>query len=87
MLRYKNIATVTISVDLQNDYSIIAMANWNKEKASYSVTLYIKRDDIDILDLIERQENIEFESTIKTIRSDIANYITELLTNGFFIIT
>lgn len=26
MLRYKNIETITISVDLQNDYSIIAMA-------------------------------------------------------------
>lgn len=84
MLRYENIATVTISVDLKNDYNIIAMANWNKDKSNYNVTLYIKRNDIDILDLIEKQENVEFDSDTKSIRTDIAKYITTLLTEGFF---
>ncbi len=84
MLRYKNFATTTISVDLMNDYSVIAMANWNNATKKYNVTFYIKRNDIDMLDLIERVENLEFDSDIKSIKSDISTYITTLLTEGFF---
>lgn len=84
MLKYKNIGTVVISVDLHNDYHIIAMANWNKENNNYNATLYIKRKDVDILDLIEPQENVEFDSDSATIRTDIAKHITTLLSDGFF---
>lgn len=84
MLKYENIATIVISVDLHNDYSIISMAKWDKESQKYLVSLYIKRNDIDMLDLIEKQEDITFNSDIKTIRNDMTQYITTLLTDGFF---
>ena len=84
MLRYENVATTVISVDLQNDYKVIAMANWNNKIKKYFVTLYIKRRDIDMLDLIEEQENVEFDSDMKSIRTDIVKFITALLTDGFF---
>lgn len=32
MLRYEIIANVGISVDLHNDFTVIALAKWNKEK-------------------------------------------------------
>lgn len=85
MLKYKNIATVGISVDLHNNYSILAFANWNKENNNYEATFYIKRNDIDLLELIEKLENVSFQnSDSKTIRTNIANYITTLLSDGFF---
>ena len=84
MLKYENIATVVISVDLHNDYSIISMARWDKENQRYYVSLYIKQNDTDILDLIEKQENMEFNSDIKSIRKDMAQHITTLFANGFF---
>lgn len=85
MLKYKNIATVVISVDLHNDYSIVAFANWNKELNLYESSLYIKRDDIDILELIESCERIQLEnSDSKSIRTDIATWITDLNNRKFF---
>lgn len=84
MLKYENMANLTISVNLQNDYSVIAMADWNKKNKNYNVTFYLKRDDINILDLMEKQENVEFNSNLKSIKTDVAKYITNLLTDGFF---
>lgn len=85
MLKYTNIATVGISVDLYNNYSILAFANWNKENNCYEATFHIKRNDIDLLELIEKLENVSFQnSDSRSIRTDIANYITTLLSDGFF---
>lgn len=85
MLKYTNITTVGISVDLHNNYSILAFANWNKENNDYTATFYIKRNDINLLELIEKLENVSFQnSESKSIRTDIANYITTLLSYGFF---
>lgn len=86
MLRYENIANMTLLVNLHNNYSIVAMvkSNHKEEVDNYNMTLYIKRNDIDILDLIESQENINFDSNSKTIRVDVTKHITTLLSNGFF---
>ena len=85
MLKYTNIATVGISIDLHNDYSILAFANWSKENNCYETTFYIKRNDIDLLELIEKQENVLFvNSNAKSIRTDIADYVTTLLSQDFF---
>lgn len=85
MLKYKNVATVVISVDLYNNYSIVALSNWNKEFNLYETSLYIKRDDIDILELIESCERIQIEnSDSKSIRTDIATWITNLNNKQFF---
>lgn len=85
MLKYKNIASVGIAVDLHNNYTVLSFANWNKEENNYKTTFYIKRNDVDLLELIEELEVVVFtKSDSKTIRTDIANYITTLLYNNFF---
>lgn len=45
MLRYKNLG-VAISVDLQNGFEVIAMANWNKIKRLYEMKMYIDCPEI-----------------------------------------
>ena len=65
MLRYEIIANVGISVDLHNNFIVVALAKWNKKKESYSATFYIKQTDIDHLDLMDDQIEIEFSSEIK----------------------
>ena len=82
MLRYEIIANVGISVDLHNDFTVIALAKWHKEKESYSATFYIKQTDIDHLDLMDDQIEIEFSSEIKTIKNDLVNYIEMFLERG-----
>lgn len=84
MLKYENIATIVISVNLHNNYSIVSFANWDKENNAYEVTLYLKRNDVDLLELIEKQENVVFDSDSKSIRTDMARYITDLFKEGHF---
>lgn len=84
MLRYEKLAYATISVDLHNDYSVIALINWEQENAKYHVSLYLKRNDINMLDLIEKAEDIIFDSNMKSIKLDVTKRITELLSSGFF---
>lgn len=84
MLKYKNIATVVLSVDLHNNYSVIAIGDWHKEEKNYTVSLFIKANDIDLLDKIEKQDNVVFASDMKSIRTDIAKYITDLHDSKFF---
>lgn len=84
MLRYKNLGTSIISVDLQNGYSVVSIASWNKEIRKYEVTLYLKDNSIRSLHLIDDAEKVEMESDRKSINTTMANYITDLLTDGFF---
>lgn len=63
MLRYEIIANVGISVDLHNNYTVVALAKWNKEKESYLATFYIKQTDIDHLDLMDDTKTIVMEET------------------------
>ena len=79
MLRYEIIANVGISIDLHNNYTVVALAKWNKEKESYLATFYIKQTDIDHLDLMDDQIEIEFSSEIKTIKNDLVKYIEMLI--------
>jgi hypothetical protein len=74
----------TVSVDLKNNYTIFANALYNNETKKYEVTFYIKRNDIDILDLIEKQENIEFETDRSTIKAAILKHTATLLSQGFY---
>ncbi len=82
MLRYEIIANVGISVDLHNDFTVIALAKWNKEKECYLATFYIKQTDIDHLDLMDDQVEIEFSSEIKTIKNDLVKYVEILVEKG-----
>lgn len=84
MLRYETEANVTVSIDLQNGYSVIAMARWDNEKKKYYTTLLLHENTVSKLDLIEEAVNVEIESDMKTIKRDMAQYVTDLLTDGFF---
>ncbi|WP_099467769.1 hypothetical protein [Konateibacter massiliensis] len=84
MLRYKIIAANTIEVDLMNDYSIVAMIEFKRETEKYNATMYLKRNDVSMLDLIGKQANVEFASERNQIKLEVTRYITTLLTDGFF---
>jgi hypothetical protein len=84
MLRYETDANVSVSIDLQNGYSVIAMAKWDNEKKKYYTTLLLHENTVSKWDLIETAANIEIESDMKAIKRDMAQYVTDLLTNGFF---
>lgn len=81
-MRYKNIANIIISVDITKDYTVFAEACVNKEKVVY--TLYLKRNDIGMLSVIEKQENIEIASDYKHIKSDLLKIIEKLYEDNFF---
>ena len=84
MLRYETEANVTVSIDLQNGYSVIAMARWDNEKKKYYTTLRLHENSVEKWDLIEEAANVEVESDMKAIKRDMAQYVTDLLTDGFF---
>ena len=84
MLRYEIIANVGISVDLHNNYTVVALAKWNKEKESYLATFYIKQTDIDHLDLMDDQIEIEFSSEIKTIKLIFVSVYISLNNSSFY---
>ena len=46
MLRYETEANVIVSIDLQNGYTVIAMANWNNEKKKYYTTLLLHENTV-----------------------------------------
>ena len=83
MLRYRIESSITISVEILNDYIVWAMANWDKEKQKYAVTMYLQRNDVDLLDKME-QLNYEIESDRQSIKSDLCKMITYLLDNNRF---
>lgn len=83
-LRYKHIGRSALSISLDNDYSVTVIANWSKQKDNFTITLYLQRDDVGMLSLIEEKENIKFHSNVKSIYTDIAKYISQLYTEGFF---
>ena len=75
MLRYRNEGT-TISVNLpRTDYTVYMMANYNKETDAYHTKLYIMRNDVEDLNLID--DEFKFKSNFATLKLDMANHITE----------
>lgn len=83
-LTYTKIGNDTIAIDLQNGYTIIAMELFNREIRGYEVTFYIKDNTVNILDLIEKQEKVEFNANYISINSAILKYVATLLFDGFF---
>lgn len=81
-LKYERInnSNDVISIDLYNDYCIIAMSGYNKEEERYTTTLSLKDKEIGTLRVVE--ENIKFAATYKTINSAILKHVSELLENG-----
>ena len=46
MLRYENMGTICIKIDLHNrNYSVVAIAKWNKETEKY-MTTHLSEDQV-----------------------------------------
>lgn len=84
-MKYNKEANLVISINLHNDYFIIAMTKWDNECRKYYTTLYIKHKTIDILDKLESFENIECTTTsTKEINSEVANFVINKFKSGDF---
>ena len=81
MLRYEIIGNVTLKINLHNGYAVIAIAKWDRNTEKYFVSFYLQDTghNINHFDLMEDFENIEFESDVKSIKTDIASFIATLL--------
>ena len=84
MLRYEIIGNVTLKINLHNGYAVIAIAKWNRETEKYFVSFYLQdvKHNINHFDLIEDCENLEFDSDIKSIKTDITYFVTTLLSEN-----
>lgn len=67
MLRYEFIGSNVISININNGFSVIAITKWDREENTYRMSLYLKGDTYDILDLIEEKENIKINTDKKTL--------------------
>lgn len=84
MLRYKILSNNVVEVDLENGYKVIAMANWNNEKKKYYTTLLLHENTVSKWDMLDEAIEVEMGSDIKSIKRDMAQYVTNLFTDGFF---
>lgn len=84
MLSYKVLSRDVIEIDLKNGYKVVAMSNWNNEKKKYYTTLLLHEKTVDKWDLLEDFTNVDINmnSNVKTIRKDMAIYITTLFGDG-----
>lgn len=83
-LTYVKVNDNTITIDLLNGYTIMAMSRWEPKKHGYITTLYLKDNTIDTLQLIPEAEILEFNATYKTINSAILKRVSTYLNEGFF---
>ena len=73
-----------ITIDLHNDYTVIAIKSWNQDEYKYDVQLMLKENSVDKWDLIEKAESLEFNVDYKIINKAILKHVSTLLLNGFF---
>ena len=73
-----------LSIDLHNNYTVIAIKSWNPDEHKYTVQLMLKDNTIDKWDLIEKAESLEFNANYKTINSVILKQVATFLKECFF---
>ncbi|MFG6378254.1 MAG: hypothetical protein K1W19_08075 [Lachnospiraceae bacterium] len=73
-----------IIINLHNGYSIVAANGWDKTEKNYKVSLFLKDNEVDTLNLIEEAKAVEIRADYKTVNSAVLCYVTELLEPGFF---
>lgn len=81
--KYKAFENI-IMIDLHNNYTIVALKNYNREKHNYTVELRIKQNSIEKWDLIEDAENLEFNVDYRYINAAILKQVSKFLKEGFF---
>ena len=85
-LEYKNYKGCKdiLTIDLHNDYTVIAIKSWKPDDQKYIVQLMLKENTVDKWDLIEKAESLEFNVGHKIINSAILKHVATLLSDGFF---
>ena len=73
-----------ITIDLHNNYTVIAIKSWNPDEHKYEVQLMLKENTVDKWDLIEKAESLEFNANYKTINSVILKQVATFLKECFF---
>ena len=73
-----------LTIDLHNDYTVIAIKIWNTEEHKYNVQFMLKENTVDKWDLIEKAESVEFDVDYKIINKAILKHVSTLLSEGFF---
>ena len=85
-LEYKNYKGCKdiLTIDLHNDYTVIAIKSWIQDEQKYEIQLMLKENTIDKWELNEKAESIEFIVDYKIINKAILKHIATLLSDGFF---
>ena len=80
ILRYEKMGTSLISVDITDDYAVIAIGKWDIAKKKYLVTLELKEKQHGLKDMIiDETDNIEIQADMKTINVKMAKFIPQKL--------
>ena len=72
-----------ITIDLHNDYTVIAIKSWSKENNNYTVEFHLKEKHTDMWELIHDATTV-FDVDHKTINSAILKHVATLLSDGFY---
>lgn len=83
-LSFTRKADSVICIDLHNNYSIIATSTYIFDEQKYKVALYLKHNELDLIQSMDDFEEIEFVATSKTIYPAILKSISSLLSEGKF---
>lgn len=85
-LTYIKTSDLTLDIDLNNGYSVRTDAIYNFGSKRYNAKFYIKENTIDKYTEIDtlNNEKISFDGNRKTIKTDILNYVSCLLSKNYF---
>lgn len=81
--KYKGLENI-ITIDLHNDYTVIAITSKNEETNKYNSSLFLKENTVDDWKLIQNAENIEFDGSVRNINAAILKQVATLSHDGFF---
>ena len=73
-----------LTIDLHNDYSVIAIKYCNEKENKYYVEFRITENSVDKWDLIQKLESVEFCTNYRIINKAILKYVSTLLEEDFF---
>ena len=73
-----------LTIDLHNGYTVVVIYKIKRETRLCNYTLYLKDNQIDMLDLMEEFENVSITANHKFIKNILRNIIVNLFYNNKF---
>lgn len=73
-----------IIINLHNGYSVVAANGWDSIEKIYKVSLFLKDNEVDTLNLIEGVKAIEIKADYKMVNYAVLDHVSKLLESGFF---